>query len=322
MTMPELRRWARRLLAAQTPAQGPAVPRPRLGVFVVCALLLAAQVVARYQGVLKDEKWFAVHVAVGWAAMAAVLTAAHGRAFLRHWSPRTWQTLGYGLGFLLLFWHFGRMDAWARWFAPHVPQGTPLLAVLPFVYFVTGATVFRLLLPALLSRRLLGVAPTALGLRQPRDADAPTVWPVYVLLFVGVLPSVVIASGTQAFQDRYPLARALIADHGLHVTEFAVYASAYALVFVSGEFFWRGWLVFGVEPDLGAYAILPMLVPYVFAHFGKPMAEALGAILAGSVLGWLALKHRSVWLGVALHYAVALSMDFLAIGRAGLTWHP
>lgn len=72
---------------------------------------------------------------------------------------------------------------------------------------------------------------------------------------------------------------------------------------------------------MGPHALLFALVPYVCGHFGKPLAEALGAIAAGSVLGWLALKHRSVWLGVALHYGVALTMDVLAIARAGLRLH-
>jgi hypothetical protein len=44
----------------------------------------------------------------------------------------------------------------------------------------------------------------------------------------------------------------------------------------------------------------------------------LGAIAAGSALGWLALQHRSVWLGVALHYGVALTMDLSALYKGGL----
>ena len=52
-------------------------------------------------------------------------------------------------------------------------------------------------------------------------------------------------------------------------------------------------------------------------HFGKPLPETLGALAAGLTLGFLALKHRSVWYGVAVHYGVALSMDLLAVRGNG-----
>ncbi len=52
--------------------------------------------------------------------------------------------------------------------------------------------------------------------------------------------------------------------------------------------------------------------------YGKPYPETMGAIAAGTTLGWLALKHRSVWLGVAVHFGVALSMDILAIRARGI----
>jgi hypothetical protein len=47
------------------------------------------------------------------------------------------------------------------------------------------------------------------------------------------------------------------------------------------------------------------------------MLETLVAIIAGVVLGALSLKNRSVWLGAAIHVAVALSMDTLALWHAG-----
>jgi membrane protease YdiL (CAAX protease family) len=61
-----------------------------------------------------------------------------------------------------------------------------------------------------------------------------------------------------------------------------------------------------------------MIIPYVTAHFGKPLPETLGAIVTGLVLGTLALRHRSFWLGVAAHYGVALTMDLSAMVRQGI----
>lgn len=55
---------------------------------------------------------------------------------------------------------------------------------------------------------------------------------------------------------------------------------------------------------------------YKAREYHKPLPEAMGAIVAGVVLGWLALRTRSIWGGVLLHVAVALSMDALALWRA------
>ena len=58
-----------------------------------------------------------------------------------------------------------------------------------------------------------------------------------------------------------------------------------------------------------------MAIPYVMIHFNKPVPETLGALVAGVVLGYLALKARSCVLGIALHFGVAITMDFLAISK-------
>ena len=44
-------------------------------------------------------------------------------------------------------------------------------------------------------------------------------------------------------------------------------------------------------------------------------------IAAGCALGFLALRHRSVWWGVALHYGIAVTMDLLSIANNGYIIH-
>jgi membrane protease YdiL (CAAX protease family) len=60
-----------------------------------------------------------------------------------------------------------------------------------------------------------------------------------------------------------------------------------------------------------------MVVPYNMLHFGKPMPEALAAIVGGIVLGTLSLKTRSIWWGAALHISIALTMDVCALVHMG-----
>jgi len=305
---------------------GSHAPRARLLPVAIILGLLALQVVARYRwGFLFGDEWQALHILIGFAVCFGVMALFHGAGVLRRIRRDTWFILASGLGCFLLFWYFGRMDAWARHWEPLVAAagggaGTwaPLYA---FMYFATCAFVFRAVLPFAGARAAFGLRLGDLGLRaraNPHRAEVRRVWIVYLLLFLGVLPFLFIAAQQGAFQAKYPLCRAMISpEGGIALEHFLVYQGFYFLIFLSGESFWRGYLTFGTERDLGFYGLCLMVVPYVTAHFGKPLPETLGAIAAGLVLGLLALKHRSVWLGVALHYAVAVTMDLLAIVANG-----
>jgi membrane protease YdiL (CAAX protease family) len=52
-------------------------------------------------------------------------------------------------------------------------------------------------------------------------------------------------------------------------------------------------------------------------HFGKPVAETFGAIIAGLALGYLAMKSRSWVYGACLHWGVGITMDLLAVLQKG-----
>jgi len=297
----------------RTPGQGSDVPPARLWVFAVGWALVAAQVLARHAGFLYGERWFAAHLAIGWAVQAALLAAVWPGGLRRAIDRRTVAVIGSGAACLLAFWYFGRVDTWQEVVEARAPASGWLRPVWGFAWFSLSALLFRLAVPAAIAL-LAGWRADEFGWTAGRGRA----WPIYAALYALVLPAVVWASASPAFQATYPAARALIADRRIDAVDFAAYQALYALVFVSGECFWRGWLCLGIERRLGAHAILVMIVPYVCAHYGKPMPETLGAIAAGTVLGWLALHHRSVWAGVALHYGVALTMDVAAMARAGI----
>jgi membrane protease YdiL (CAAX protease family) len=134
---------------------------------------------------------------------------------------------------------------------------------------------------------------------------------IYLALFLLVAPLVFVASRTDSFSLTYPFYR------NANRSPFDLWAweGLYALQFVSLEFFFRGFMLRGLRRSFGAGAIFVMVVPYCMVHFGKPMAETLGAVVAGTVLGTLALRTRSIWGGVLIHIAVAVTMDLLALGH-------
>ena len=136
---------------------------------------------------------------------------------------------------------------------------------------------------------------------------------IYITLFIAVLPAVYFVSFTESFQNTYPFYKN--ADRSW--LDFLAWELTYSLQFLSLEFFFRGFLVHGLKRRFGIYAVLLSVVPYCMIHFGKPMPETLGAIFAGIALGILSLFTRSIWLGVAIHVSVAVSMDVLSLLAQG-----
>ena len=135
--------------------------------------------------------------------------------------------------------------------------------------------------------------------------------PLYFGLYLLLLPFVVAASFNGEFQDTYPFYEP---PPGIgYWPRFYIWQAVYAGQFLALEFFFRGVLVHGLARRFGAMAVFIALIPYVMIHLTKPLAEALGSIVAGTVLGFLSLRTGSVYLGAALHFAVALTIDLLVL---------
>ena len=137
----------------------------------------------------------------------------------------------------------------------------------------------------------------------------------YAALYIVSVPALVAVSSTAEFQARYPFLRI---EAGEALAPLLVWWVVYALQFCALEFFFRGFLVHGLAPRFGLMAVFVMAVPYNMLHYGKPMLEALAAIIGGVVLGVLALRSRTIWYGAGLHIAIALTMDILSLIRRGV----
>jgi membrane protease YdiL (CAAX protease family) len=140
---------------------------------------------------------------------------------------------------------------------------------------------------------------------------------IYVLLFVLVSPVIWVVSLTPEFYNYYPM----YPQAGRSWADLLMWEGMYAGQFVAVEFFFRGFLVGGLSRYIGVLAVPVSVLPYMMIHFSKPWPEAAAAIFAGLILGWLAWKLKSIWGGVCLHCAVAVSMDLLALSHKGqLPW--
>lgn len=89
------------------------------------------------------------------------------------------------------------------------------------------------------------------------------------------------------------------------------------LYFVAWEWFFRGFLVFGLAPAIGTRgALLAQAYPFLLLHRTKPVAEMSTSFTGAIALGAFCLRARSMWPAFLLHYFLNVLVEV-----AGLMWH-
>lgn len=189
------------------------------------------------------------------------------------------------------------------------PGYRPYYDLLPYQYWGVSSLLFRVGAPLLVITVFLREHPRDWGFRI--SGQWHQLRP-YAIALVFMVPVVYVISALESFQAKYPFYD-LAGEGGWH---FWGYHLFYGLQFLGLEVFFRGFILFGLYRRLGYYAIPVMVIPYVMIHFGKPVPETFAAIVAGFVLGYLALKSKSVLWGFAIHWGVAITMDLVVLGRA------
>ena len=123
-----------------------------------------------------------------------------------------------------------------------------------------------------------------------------------------------IGSGDAQIKAFYPLPGDSIGDSA---ADMVVWFSVYFLYYVAFEFFYRGFMLRGLQQfDSTRYmwrliaiqAILCFLI-----HIGKPNAELIASLPASVLFGWIAWRSRSIWYGLAIHFLVGVVNDLAAM---------
>jgi len=217
---------------------------------------------------------------------------------------------------LTLFFYYGRGAAYRRfgiggrlhtWLGPEYQEYFELL---PYLYWGAASLVLRVIVPALLILFVFRHKLAEYGFTFRGTLKSS---PIYIGLYLFMLPFLIWASTWGSFQRAYPF----YDNAALGGWHFWLFEFAYALQFVGVECFFRGFLTFALFRKFGYHALLIVTIPYVMIHFNKPIAETIGALIAGVVLSYLALRSKTVVPGIILHVAIAITMDVLAIAATG-----
>jgi uncharacterized protein len=176
----------------------------------------------------------------------------------------------------------------------------------PAFYWYGCSLLLLGIVPFLIGRLVLGFPVAELGVGL---GDWKFGLKAVFCMYFAFLPILVLVSYLPSFQSKYPL----FFEAASNPAHFFVYECAYAVYFIGWEFIFRGFMLFGLRPSIGFYAVFVQMIPFAILHFGKAQIETLAAVLAGILLGYLALRARSFWYGWLLHTLVAVSNDVLAM---------
>jgi membrane protease YdiL (CAAX protease family) len=116
----------------------------------------------------------------------------------------------------------------------------------------------------------------------------------------GTAPLLLLAARVPAFQRYYaPLGP----QDGLWP-----WIGLFAIDMLAWEYFFRSFMLFGLDPALGELAIYVQMIPFAIAHSGKPEIETLASIAGGILIGYAVRRCRSFWPAFVLHLIIALTM--------------
>lgn len=205
-------------------------------------------------------------------------------------------------------WYFTSRQFFRSNFYYTLFEGSPNVDLYEFIYWFLGDFLTFFVCAALIIKLVFKEQVSSYGLNlHHKQLGFKVVLPALLIMF----PVIWFVSASPSFAQSYPLLVMARTDWGIFII-FQFFLLAFLFAW---EFFWRGYMLFGLKKEFGFYAILIQMIPFVILHNGKPFFETFGAIFGALALGILAYRTGSFLYGVIIHYGVMLMIDFFSILR-------
>jgi hypothetical protein len=133
-----------------------------------------------------------------------------------------------------------------------------------------------------------------------------------LLFIVVMIPFLWIASGNESFAKTYPQGGPFVRENISVLLYYELFVGFYMLAW---EFFWRGYMMFGLKQKFGFYAIFIQMIPFFILHRGKPDIETFASIFAGLILGVQAWRANSFIYCFLVHWSVMIFVDVISVLR-------
>ncbi|MCE5314779.1 MAG: CPBP family intramembrane glutamic endopeptidase [Armatimonadota bacterium] len=189
--------------------------------------------------------------------------------------------------------------------------------------YLVGNLIGIFWIPMLSILFLFGEEPSSFGFSL---GSWRRIWIVLVIAFAALFPVMLYVSHWQGFQNYYPLFKwypefkyRVFADYP-RLNPFTtapmtmLFAEAsYGMYMFCWEFFFRGYLLFGLHRSIGWSAILVQAIAFGILHAGKPGIEIIASFGAGVILGIIALNAKSFMPGFVLHWVASITFDIMIV---------
>jgi uncharacterized protein len=214
------------------------------------------------------------------------------------------------LSFLLLqivSWYF-TSRRFFRYYLYKLFSESRYLELYEYSFWFIGDFITYFILPVLIIKVLLKENISDFGLRIGNFRRGIK---YIILTSIIMIPLIWFFSASETFARSYPMV-SLTRDSWMIFFMFQILL----FIFLIGwEFIFRGFLLFGLRPGLGYYAILIQAIPFVMLHNGKPLPEAIGSIPGAIILAIIALRTGSIYYCVITHAIIMFSIEFISTIR-------
>ncbi|MHA1145092.1 MAG: CPBP family intramembrane glutamic endopeptidase [Candidatus Helarchaeota archaeon] len=139
---------------------------------------------------------------------------------------------------------------------------------------------------------------------------------IFSVLAVAIMvPLAIYQSMDVTFQLAYPMSKLVVNNIFLLI----IYETCYVVFYyLSYETIFRGFLQFGLKREdttnKGLWLIIAIqTVITVLFHIGKPIMEIMGALIAGIIFGYIALKAKSIYPVLLGHALLGVVLDVCSV---------
>lgn len=177
------------------------------------------------------------------------------------------------------------------------------------LYWFSADGFLMLIIPLILIPLVLKGKPSDYGFRL---GDVKFGLKSSALFIAAMIPVLWITSGSESFAKTYPQGGPFVRENISVLMYYELFVGFYMLAW---EFFWRGYMLFGLKQKFGYYAIFIQMVPFFILHRGKPDIETFASIFAGLLLGAQAWRANSFIYCFLVHWGVMIFVDVISVLR-------
>lgn len=208
---------------------------------------------------------------------------------------------------LTIYLYHGKHNAFERYF--NYLSANIHFDMFSHMYEYFMAFILLLIIPLILIKFVFKEKFNAYGLEI---GDAKFGFQFTAIAVLLLIPFLYIGTLMPEMQSTYPEARSVIGS----LKPFLLVECFYMLYYIGWEFFFRGYILFGLRKHFGDIAaILIQTIPSCIMHIGRPEPEILGSILIGILFGYLAIRTKSVLYPFLIHLFIGVFTDTTIASR-------